>query len=139
MFRKSVAVGSGALLTLAGLVLIIGNIGWVMRLAGATVELPAPQSGDLAWIGVGFARVFGAALITLGLFSVAASQLDREAARKIRVPLAVGLTVLMLLTGAQALAIWNTPAAWTLWAIIAIACASVFTWGVTKTALHAPK
>jgi len=138
MIRWIVGVGSGALLTVAGLVIIVGNVGGVMRLAGSTVELPAPQSGDLAWIGVGFARVFGAALITLGMFTAAASRLEGEAARKMRIPLAVGLTLLMLLTGAQALAIWNTPTAWTLWAIVAVACGSVFTWGVTKSAIHAP-
>jgi hypothetical protein len=139
MMRWIVGVGAGALLTVAGLIIILGNVEWVMRLAGSATALPSPESGNAVWIGVAFARVFGAALIVIGLLTSAASRLEGEAARQIRVPLAVGLTVLMVLTGAQALAIWSTPAAWVLWAIVAAACGSVFTWGLTKTALHGTK
>jgi hypothetical protein len=138
MVRWSVGAVSGVLLSVVGLIIILGNVGWVMRLAGAAAELPSPKSGDPTWVGVGFVRVFGAALIALGMFAVAASRLDVEAARKVRLPLALGLTVLMVLTGVQALAIWNTPAAWTLWAIVAVACGSAFSWGVTKSALQQP-
>ena len=139
MMRWLVGVGAGALLAVAGLIIILGNVEWVMRLAGSATALPSPESGNAVWIGVAFARVFGAALIVIGLLTSAASRLEGQAARQIRVPLAVGLTVLMVLTGAQALAIWSTPAAWVLWAIVAVACASVFTWGLTKTALHGTK
>jgi hypothetical protein len=139
MMRWIVGVGAGVLLTVAGLIIILGNVEWVMRLAGAATQLPSPESGNAVWIGVAFARVFGAALIVIGLLTCAASRLEGAAARQIRVPLAVGLTLLMVLTGIQALAIWTTPAAWVLWAIVAVACGSVFTWGLTKTALHGAK
>ena len=136
MMRWIVGVGSGALLTVAGLVIIIGNVGWVMRLAGATAELPTPQSGDPVWVGVGFVRVFGAALIALGMFTAATSRLEGEAIRRVRMPCVVGLAVLFVLTAIQAFAIWRTPAVWALFAVIALAWGSVFTWGVTKSALH---
>jgi len=134
--RWIVGVGGGVLLTVLGLIIIVGNVGWVMSLAGAAAELPAPKSGDVAWIGIGFLRVFGAALIALGMFTAAASRLDAAAARRIRTPLAIGLAVLLVLTAVQAAAIWSTPSAWVLCCVIAVACASVFTWGVTETALH---
>src|SRR5512147_376775 len=110
MLRWTVGVGAGVLLTVAGLIIILGNVEWVMRLAGAATQLPSPESGNAVWIGVAFARVFGAALIVIGLLTSAASRLEGAAARQIRVPLAVGLTLLMVLTGIQALAIWTTPA-----------------------------
>jgi hypothetical protein len=137
--RRVVGVGAGALLTLAGLIIIVGNVEWIMKLAGATAELPSPQSGDPVWVGVAFARVFGAALIVIGLLTSAASRLEGAAARQIGIPLAVGLTLLMVLTGAQALAIWSTPAAWLLCAVVAVACGSVFTWGLTRSVLHSAK
>jgi lysozyme family protein len=139
MRRWIAGVGAGGLLTVAGLIIILGNVEWVMRLAGAAAEMPSPQSGNAVWVGVAFARVFGAALVVIGLLTSAASRLDDAAARQVRVPLAVGLTLLMVLTGAQALAIWNTPAAWVLWAVVAVAWGSVFTWGLTRRVVHSAK
>ena len=107
MARWILGVGAGALLAVAGLIIILGNVEWVMRLAGSTAELPSPESGSAVWVGVAFARVFGAALIVIGLLTSAASRLEGVAARQIRLPLAVGLTVLMVLTGAQAMSIWS--------------------------------
>jgi len=50
MMRWIVGVGAGLLLTVAGLIIILGNVEWVMRLAGLATQLPrvrraAMQSG----------------------------------------------------------------------------------------------
>ncbi len=134
-----IAVGSGVLLAVAGLVIIVANVGWVMSLAGGAGELPSPQQGSLTWVGVGFARMFGAALIAIGIVTAVVSRLEGEAARKMGVPLALGLAVLMLLGATQAYTVWNTPVAWALWAVVAMAWGGAFTRVVTKSALQTRK
>jgi hypothetical protein len=122
--RTFVAV-CGTLLALAGLSLMLwGGAPAVMRLFGGS-GLPTAKVGDPALIGVAFMRVFGAAVLALGLITAGASRLRGEPARALGMPLALGLAVLGLVTGMEALAIWSTPTAWLLAGIIGVACVGV--------------
>jgi hypothetical protein len=134
--RWILGVVSGTLLTLVGFVIVLANVAWVMRLAGAVGSPPPPQAGDATWVGIAFARSFGGALVALGILTFALSRLEGEAARKVRLPFMIGLALLAALLSIQALAIWSTPSAWVLSALVALACVSALTWGVTHTALH---
>jgi hypothetical protein len=123
MARRIVA-GCGALLSLAGLVLLVrGGAPALMDLFGSST-LPPAQAGDPAWVGVGFIRVSGAAIAALGLIIVAASRLKGEAARAIGGAAAAGLGLLGIVTLIQAQAIWSTLSGWLLAAVVLLACMS---------------
>jgi hypothetical protein len=120
---KRVVAGCGALLFLAGLVLLLrGGAPALMSLFGSP-PLTVPQARDPAWVGVAFIRVSGAALVALGLITIAASRLTGEAARVIGRAAAVGLALVGVVTLIQAQAIWSTPSGWLLAAVVMIACA----------------
>jgi hypothetical protein len=134
MDRKSLVSGSGLVLLLTGVAVLVGSVTRLMSLFGVA-ELPEPHSGDPTWVGIAFARVFGAALVALGLVGLGARRLSGQSARAVAIPLATGLAVLAVFTALQALAIWATPTAWVLGGIIAAACVSVGAWGFTEHAV----
>jgi hypothetical protein len=119
---KRIVAGCGALLSLAGLALLIrGGAPALMGLFGSP-ELPPAHAGDPAWVGVGFIRVSGAALAALGFITIAASRLTGEAARAIGGATAAGLALLGVVTLIQAQAIWSTPSGWVLALIVLVGC-----------------
>jgi hypothetical protein len=122
MTRKTLVKGSGILLSVSGLA-ILGMAGnpMLLSLFGCQV-LPVPHAGDAGWVGVGFTRVCGAALASLGLIMMAASKFPDAAAKAVGGPIFVGMALLTLVTGIQAQAIWSTPASWVLPAILLIGC-----------------
>jgi hypothetical protein len=121
MARRIVAA-CGALLSLAGLALLIrGGAPELMGLFGSP-ELPPAQAGDPTWVGVAFIRVSGAALAALGFVTIAASRLSGESARAVGGATAAGLGLLSVVTLIQAQAIWGTPAGWALAAVVLVAC-----------------
>ncbi len=123
MSRKTVVTVSGSLLSLAGLLLLAGaGSRALMGLFGGQ-PLEAARPGDAGWIGVAFTRVCGAALGALGLVMIASTRLEEQAARTVGGPLFVGLAVLTIVATLQALAIWTTPAAWALPAVLLVGCA----------------
>jgi hypothetical protein len=136
MIRWTLSLASGVLLSLVGFAMILGAVGFVMRMTGGG-EVPSPQPGDPFWIAVGLARVVGAGLIALGIFAISVGRLEGRAAQQIRAPVAVGLAILTVLTGAQAFAIWDSAVGWILWAFIAIACAGMIGWAATADTLRA--
>ena len=122
MTRKVLVTLSGSLLSISGLIILgmAGNAA-LMGLFGSQV-LPPPQAGEPGWVGVAFARVFGAALASLGFVMLAARQLSDGSARAIGGALLGGLALLTLVTLIQAEAIWTTPAGWALAGVIMLAC-----------------
>lgn len=118
MARRTQAMASGILLSVAGLV-ILGMAGsrTLMGLFGGQI-LSGPQVGDVAWVGVAFTRVFGAALAGLGLIMMATRQLSDAAAKTIGGPIFVSLALVALVASIQAHAIWKAPAGWVLVAVI---------------------
>jgi len=128
MKHKHLLAGLGSLLSVAGGLLVLrGGAQEVMQAFGSA-PLPQAVVGDPAWVGVAFMRVFGAAILALGLTTIGASKLSGEAARAVGTPLAVGLGVLGLVTCVQAQAIWSTPGAWVLGSLIGASCAAVAAW-----------
>lgn len=131
MKKNNLVAVCGTLLTLAGSVLVLrGGAPEVMEFFGSSASPPA-ASGEPAWIGVAFMRAFGAATLALGLVMIGASRLSGEAARVLGAPLAFGLGILGLVTSLQAQAIWSTPGAWFLVALIGVACL-VVAWPPTE-------
>jgi len=122
MARRTWVLVSGILLSVSGLI-ILGMAGnaLLMSLFGSRT-LPSPQVGDPGWVGVGFTRVFGAALASLGLIIMATRQLPDAAAKTIGGPIFVGLALLTLVTIIQVRAIWNTPTGWVLAAVVLAGC-----------------
>ena len=121
---RRIVVGCGALLSLAGLVLLVrGGAPELMGLFGSSA-LPVARAGDPAWVGVAFIRVSGAAFAALGLITIAASRLTGEGAKAIGGAAAVGLALLGVVTLIQANAIWGTASGWVLTAIVGLACVS---------------
>ena len=122
MAKRAVA-GSGALLFLVGLMLLIRAGAPALMSQFGSSALSSPQAGDPAWVGVAFIRVSGAALVALGLLTIAASRLTGEAAKTIGAAAAVGLGLVGVVTLIQAQAIWSTPSGWVLAGAVLIACA----------------
>jgi hypothetical protein len=122
MTRGSVVAGSGVLLSVSGLILLgmAGNA-TLLGLFGGQV-LAAPHAGDAAWVGVGFTRVCGAAIASLGLLMMAASRLPDAAAKAFGGPMFVAMALVTLVTTIQAQAIWSTLASWVLPAVLVFGC-----------------
>jgi len=133
MGRRALVTGGGALLLLTGAAVLLGSMPRLMTLFGAR-EIPVAQSGDPTWVGIAFVRVFAAALVALGLVALGARRLSGQAARAVGLPLSAGLALLTLMTLTQALAIWDTPTAWALGGVMAIACVSFGAWGFAQRA-----
>lgn len=128
MTHRHLIAGLGSLLGVTGGLLVLrGGAQEVMQAFGSA-PLPQAAVGDPAWVGVAFMRVFGAAMLALGLTTIGASKLSGEAARAVGAPLAVGLGVLGLVTCFQAQAIWSTPGAWVLGSLIGASCVAVAVW-----------
>lgn len=128
MTHRHVVAGLGTLLGVAGGLLVLrGGAQEVMQAFGST-PLPPAAVGDPAWVGVAFMRVFGAAMLALGLATVGASKLNGDAARAVGTPLAVGLGVLGMVTCFQAHAIWSTVGAWILGSLIGASCVALAAW-----------
>lgn len=121
MARRIVA-GCGALLSLAGLALLIRGGAPALMSSFGSPGLPPAQAGDPAWVGVGFVRVSGAALAALGFITIAASRLTGEAARAMGGATAAGLALLGVVTLIQAQAIWGTPSGWALALVVLLGC-----------------
>jgi hypothetical protein len=120
---KRVVAACGALLLVTGLMLLLqGGAPGLMSLFGSGA-LPSPQAGDPAWVGVAFIRVSGAALVALGLITIAASRLTGEAARVMGGAAAVGLALVGVVALIQAQAIWSTPSGWLLAGAVLTGCA----------------
>src|SRR5512139_290912 len=98
MARRSAVAVSGSLLSISGLIILVmaGNE-TLMSLFGSQA-LSAPGAGDAGWVGVGFTRLFGAALASLGLVMMATRPLSDAAAKTIGGPLFAGLGLLTLVT-----------------------------------------
>src|SRR5512139_1391904 len=98
MPRKVLITVSSSILVATGLLILAmaGNEGF-MRLFGSR-PLPAAEVGDPGWVGVGFTRVCGAALASLGLVMMTTSALSDEAAKRIGGPLFTELALLAVVT-----------------------------------------
>ena len=122
MARRGMAAVSGSLLSISGvIILVMAGSQTLMSLFGGQ-ELAASQAGDAGWVGVGFTRLFGAALASLGLVMMATRPLSDAAAKTIGGPLFAGLGLLTLVTFIQAQAIWSAPAGWVLAIVLLIGC-----------------
>mgnify|MGYP001384065650 CR=1 FL=1 len=135
MQRKFIAA-CGMMLILAGGFLVLRGGPTLMEVFGSST-LPQAAAGDPGWVGVAFMRVFGAAVLALGLITIGASRLSGVAARAIGLPLALGLGVLGLVALVQAQAIWSTPGAWLLVGLIGGAGAAVALWRPIDVSLAA--
>ena len=122
MARRTVVKVSGSLLSMTGLmILVMAGSRTLMALFGSQV-LSAPGTGEAGWVGVGFTRLFGAALASLGLVMMATGPLSDSAAKAIGGPLFAGLGLLTLVTFIQAQAIWSAPAGWALATVLLVGC-----------------
>jgi len=122
MARRSMVAVSGSLLSISGLVILVMAGNQAMMSLFGSQALSAPETGDSGWVGVGFTRLFGAALASLGLVMMATRPLSDPAAKTIGGPLFAGLGLLTLVTIIQAQAIWSAPAGWALATVLLVGC-----------------
>ena len=85
------------------------------------LTLPAASADAPEWVAMAFARLAAAALLVCAvLLMVLRSVLPAAAERRAAQGIAMGLAVLALIAGTQALALFTTPASWALAGIVGL-------------------